>query len=85
MTQRRPRRRAICQRGHAAVQSAGLRHIDVIRSGGFSWYNGFELHRAALQSGFGYNMFYDMANALEAVGALPAPNQFCRSGAQRSR
>jgi len=52
-------------------------NIDTIRSGGFAWYNGVQLGiERRFTQGFGYQMFYDMANAIEATGALMGLNQF---------
>jgi hypothetical protein len=52
-------------------------NIDLVRSGGFSWYNGLQMGiERRFANGFGYQMFYDMANALEATQALSDVNQF---------
>ena len=52
-------------------------NIDTIRAGGFSWYNGILLSlERRFSQGVGYQIFYDMANALEATGSLPSLNQF---------
>jgi hypothetical protein len=51
--------------------------INTIRSIGFSWYNGIQAGiEKRFSQGFGYQIFYDMANALETTGSLPAPSQF---------
>ncbi len=52
-------------------------NIDTVRNGGFSWYNGLQLGiERRFSGGFGYQIFYDMANALETTGALQGVNQF---------
>jgi hypothetical protein len=52
-------------------------NIDTIRAGGFSWYNGIQLSlERRFSQGVGYQIFYDMANALEATGSLSNLNQF---------
>jgi hypothetical protein len=52
-------------------------NIDTIRTVGFSWYNGVQLGiERRFSQGFGYQLFYDMANAVEATGSLSNLNQF---------
>jgi hypothetical protein len=52
-------------------------NLSTIRSGGFSWYNGIQMGiERRFAQGFGYQMFYDMANALDATAALPGLNEF---------
>ena len=49
-------------------------NIDTIRALGFSRYNGIQMGiEKRFSQGFGYQMFYDMANALETSGIAPRP------------
>jgi hypothetical protein len=52
-------------------------NIDTLRNGGFSWYNGLQLGvERRFSGGFGYQIFYDLANVFEATSSLPGLNQF---------
>jgi hypothetical protein len=52
-------------------------NISTLRSGGFSWYNGLQMGiERRFNAGFGYQLFYDLANSLEATGNVPGLNEF---------
>ena len=52
-------------------------NLDTLSSVGFSWYNGVQMSvERRFNKGYGYQLFYDMANALETTGGVPGLNQF---------
>ena len=52
-------------------------NVDTLAPVGFSWYNGVNIGiERRFDQGFGYQIFYDMANALEATGTVTGLNQF---------
>ena len=52
-------------------------NVDTLSPVGFSWYNGVQLGiERRFDKGVGYQLFYDMANALEATGSVSGLNQF---------
>ena len=52
-------------------------NLDILGPIGFSWYNGVQMGiERRFNRGFGYQLFYDMANALEATGGVGGLNQY---------
>ena len=52
-------------------------NLDTLSAIGFSRYNGVQMSiERRFSQGFGYELFYDMANALEATGNVSGLNQF---------
>ena len=52
-------------------------NVDTLSPVGFSRYNGINIGiDRRFDNGFAYQLFYDMANALEAVGTVSGLNQF---------
>jgi hypothetical protein len=52
-------------------------NVDTLSPVGFSWYNGVNIGiERRFEQGLGYQLFYDMANALEATATVAGPNQF---------
>jgi hypothetical protein len=52
-------------------------NVDTLQNLGFSWYNGLQMGiERRFNRGIAYQLFYDMANSLEATGSVSGLNQF---------